>query len=389
MRIAIFDDEARQRKGWGERLKDLKRGEVVEMNDDDFRTQVGILEERRKRARTTKVEQLVDIDAESIFDSIEILIVDYDLLQSIDLTGEEITYLLRCYSKCGLVVVLNQFGNEQFDLTLQGHPESFADLNVGDRFLDDPGLWSDEEWREFRPWQWPLLPDLLDKHRKRIDDVRKWMGKPILESLSLDEDSAGILPRKILEFIQCPGVEVGATTFEHFVICSGNGLKRRDSGGRIEELMPHIAAARLHNWLESFVLGGQEVLVDAPHLVTRFPSLLEEDAEVLESWNRTARIPEPIGITRDVLRGFEFRHPDWLSRTAWYWIKTREHEGIREVKDPWSVRDYGHVFCEDTSRFSTIEKAAMFVADLPSKFNRRFVARIEPIKYHPSVRFSL
>jgi hypothetical protein len=319
-----------------------------------------------------------------------VLIIDYDLLQTIDLTGEEIAYLLRCYSGCGIIVALNQFGNRRFDLTLQGHPESFADLNIGEVFLDDPGLWGPSDWMSFRPWHWPLLPNLLSNYNKRIEDVREWINKPILTCLSLDEASAGILPRKTLEFIQCPGVEeTENTSFEDFVMHSGKGLKRRDAEGAIEELKPHVVAARLHRWLESFVLAGQEALVDAPHLVMRFPSLLQGGVDDLDAWNRVAGLGEVGGIDSDILRKFEFPNPHWLSRASWYWSKARETEKIQEVADPWSIEKSDYVFCEDTSRFALHDNVRSFVADLPSAFNRRFVLCVESIEYHPNVRFSL
>ena len=45
-----------------------------------------------------------------------------------------------------------------------------------------------------------------------------------------------------------------------------------DQGG-----IERVAAARLGKWLERLVLPGQNVLVDAPHLVSRFPSLVAAD----------------------------------------------------------------------------------------------------------------
>lgn len=392
MKIAVFDDEKRQRKRWHKHLEELNRGDdVLEMHPDEFRGQVDALESRRRESRNNNVKTVEECGKESEFDTIDILIVDYDLLQSMELSGEDIAYLVRCYSKCGLVLALNQFGDKRFDLTLQRHPESFADLNIGETYLNDPGLWGDEGWRQFRPWHWPLLPDLLVKHRKRVDQVREWIEQPILNCLSLDDESVGILPRKTLEFIQCPSIDVEATSFEDFVMCSGKGLKRRDAEGAIDELKPQIASARLHSWLESFVLGAQDILVDAPHLAVRFPSLLEGPITELTSWNETAKIPEPGGIDRQVLKKLEFPHSHWLSRTSWYWVKARAHEAIQEVADPWSIEEHDYVFCEDTSRFSPREEAHSFVVDLPTKFNRRYVAKVGQgeIEYHPNVRLSL
>jgi len=393
MKVVIFDDDKRQRQRWSKSLERVVgQGEIAALETDVFVGQVDRLEERRKRARSGGAVSLESLGIDSEFDEVDVVIVDFDLLQAINLSGEEIAYLLRCFSKCGIILALNQFGDNRFDLTLQGHPESFADLNIGEKFLGDPGLWSPNhnDWKEFRPWYWPLLKEQLANHKRRIEDVRRWMKMPILSCLSLDEASAGFLHRKTLEFIQCPGIQdAGQTSFEDFVIHSGKGLSRRDAEGAVEEMKPHIAATRLHHWLESFVLAGQEILVDAPHLVGRYPSLLQGPLEDIDSWNRTATLDQVGRINVEVIQGCKFRYSHWLSRAAWYWSKVRENEDIKEVADPWSVESSDYVFCEDTSRFAPRDKAFEFVADLPSAFNRRYVLRVEPIEYHPSVRFSL
>ena len=110
-------------------------------------------------------------------DNASIFIIDYDLLSSQEegeekneefftgsLTGEIVAYLVRCFSKCKLIIGLNQYGNNPFDLTLRGDLDSFADLNLGGDQLDNPNLWMGD-WQdseqEFRPWSWPNLCDLL------------------------------------------------------------------------------------------------------------------------------------------------------------------------------------------------------------------------------------
>ena len=57
----------------------------------------------------------------------QFFIIDYDLLGSQaeksptgSLTGEIIAYLVRCFSRCKLIIGLNQYGSNPFDLTLRG-----------------------------------------------------------------------------------------------------------------------------------------------------------------------------------------------------------------------------------------------------------------------------
>ena len=391
MNIAIFDDDEQQRQSWHDRLVNLGKGEVLRLGRDDFLQQIDCLEERRKAARQKgTTDKLEDLGIDCQFDQIDILIVDFDLLQAVNITGEEVAYILRCFSLCGLVVALNQFGRRRFDLSLRGHPESFADLNIGEDFFDDPGLWDHYGWNEFRPWSWPLLPELLEDYMKRIHDAADWMGRPVLECLDLDEESAVILPYEMIEFIESPkNKKAELTTFEDFVSCSGRGLKRRDSECAIEEMKPRIAAARLHHWLESIVLSSQDILIDAPHLVARFPSLLAGDVKDQKIWKSTADLVNLSGVERKVIKEFEYPHEHWLTRPAWYWTGIRGCESIPEVEDPWSVEDFNWVFCEDSSSFVSRDEAREFIAKLPSRFNRRYVRKIAGVEYHPGVRFSL
>jgi len=390
LKILVFDDEDPKRQNWAERLREVGPHDVEPISGETFIKEMERLSERRQKARDeTDFVTLESLGIKCIFDDADLLIIDYDLVAMTVVTGEEIAYLVRCFSTCGVVVALNQFGDTRFDLTLRGDPESFADLNIGESFIDDPRLWSKDERKDFRPWAWPHLPTLLGNFERCIEDARKWGDRPILECLHLDTKSAGILPRETLGFLQNSNGKAEDTSLDHFITDSGNGLRRRDSKAAIEEIKPRIAAARLHRWLECFVLGGQEILVDAPHLVSRFPSLLKGSPDDLESWDSTASLFETRGIHDEKVAEFLYPHAHWLSRPAWYWPKVRECEQISEVRDPWSIEKTNWVFCEDTSRFIPRETATTFVADLPSKFNRRHVERVQGINYHPSVRFSI
>jgi hypothetical protein len=74
-------------------------------------------------------------------------------------------------------------------------------------------------------------------------------------------------------------------SFRDFVTLSGNGLKGKDQAD--DAAVARIAAARLSKWLEDIVLPAQEILVDAPHLVSRLPELLTGDPGRLATWDRT------------------------------------------------------------------------------------------------------
>jgi hypothetical protein len=393
-RILLFDDDQQRASSWAAKLRKLpvvKRSfDVQVMPLDEFEWTFTILDDRRRKARDGKDSTSWDKSVE--LDTTAILMIDYDLfkLNSISyITGETVAYLARCYSRCGLIVALNAYGKNPFDLTLKGHPESFADLNLGDFQISNSGLWG-EPWTGFRPWVWPVLPKALAAYKKRVDEVSAHLAKPVLEFLGL-ERFAPIFPRSTLEFIESKIRKPEETTFEDFVKNSRQGLRPGDMPAS-NEFTARIAAARIHKWLERLVLPGQDLLVDAPHLVDRFPSLLRGNSKRPTAWKRIATLELPNeGMKTEVIDQFRFTKENWVSRPCWYWGDVSGFEGIDEVGDPWKAIDkVDLVFCEDLSSFAPREDSKEFVADLASPFLRRYVnGNVAGVTYQPAVRFAM
>jgi hypothetical protein len=288
-----------------------------------------------------------------------------------------------------LIVAINQFekGFGGFNLNLKGHPESFADLNIGDPLLNNPGLWN-EPWGGFRPWTWPLLPHELEQFERRVRNLRGNLEKPILGYLGFAESNARSLPRSPVEFLS-KSDNPTQTTFEDFVRKSGNGLRGRDEP-YCEESLVRVAAARIAHWLEFLILPGQNILVDAPHLVSRYPSLLGERSGDHAAWNGTVSFGKYDKLGLDpVIHQYRFKKSYWLSRAAWFWPIVSNCQRIVEVSDPWAATWPGWVFCEDVSSFLPRDQTRQFVGELESPFVQRYVRVIDGILYHPISRFSL
>jgi hypothetical protein len=402
--ILICDDVPSVREGWKKTLEKIplvKREFEVNILGDQFRDALKGLEQRRRDARNTQAK--ASSWQRNIFDSASILIVDYDLLdfnKEDYITGESVAYLARCYSRCGLIIALNQFGDNSFDLTLRCNPNSYADLNLGSKQLENVGLWR-EPWKGFRPWHWPTLPAALEAFNRRVKELKGSLDKSILSYLGFKKEFSEALPRSTREFLGS-GDKPETMKFRQFVQESGNALRRKDYAAD-DESIARIAAARIAKWLERLVLAGQDVLVDAPHLVTRFPSLLSGSRGRLETWNKTTSLSglKSLGSQYSQMAEFRFKKDHWLSRPAWFWKALSNLEEIAEVTDPWSTETSGFVFCEDISQFLPREEAQEFVADLDSPFVRRFVAdhnlkagkrlgtKLKQVEYIPAVRFSL
>jgi len=327
-----------------------------------------------------------DYETPSDFDSASILVFDYDLIQSdpnIAWTSENAAYLARCFSNCGIIIGVNLPGIYEFDLTLREGPDSYADISIVSRQLDNVGLWTDRR-TEFRPWYWPQLLDYLASFGERVRDVRDHLDDPVLSSVGLQE-MASALPRSVIEFVS--GKDPSKTTFRSFVSSSGHGLRPKDRN-RNPETISRIAAARIAKWLERQLLTGQNVVVDAPHLAMRFPSLLDGDNASRVALNRTTRFEDyrDVGIRHSSIEGFRLKNSHWFSRPVWLWKRMTESEKIKEISEPWEKERPKFRFCEDTSSFQDIRNCKEFVAEVDSPYDRRYVRVVKGIDYQPRVR---
>ena len=400
-KILIYDDEKKQTERFENALKQTlkKVGQdqdfvIQTLSDEALQCSIKTLQKKQVAFRSK--ENFSDETTE--FDDTSIFIVDYDLLKSKAgelLTGEIIAYIVRCFSECKLIVGLNQYGNNSFDLTLRGHPESYADLNLGENQLSNSDLWRGN-WgdfrRGFRPWYWPNLFDSLHNFDRKVAEVRENLDSPICKVLGFKPKLFRLLPRGIVQFIgKSEEKELAETTFREFVTHSGNGLRPKDATISDKNVLARVGAARISKWLERLVLPEQDFLVDAPHLVSRYPSLIIDDEKKIKVWNRTAQLVDyrDLGLDTDLIEPYRFKKDYWVSRPVWFWDTLRECESIQEIQEPWLTTKPSWVFCEDASRFYNRQDCGEFFADTDSPFTRRFVKDFKGVDYRPRVRFSL
>lgn len=383
-KIIILDDTERFQTEHREKLTRnqpwiLDRFDVPTVSPVEFKDALEVL----GRRYASKGEK--DCDTKTFFDEAVILFVDYRLVElSLPfITGEEVAYLARAYSDCGIIVGLNQFGGgKSFDLTLCGHPESFADVNLSDTEIENPGLWN-AGFGGFRPLHWPILPAAADAFEKRIEELPELDGK-LFEFLGFTDEVVQSLPRSVLDSIvkKRKSKDVSSSTFIDF-LKSGFCFKGGDS--TCDRFKKRVIAARLAKWLDRLVLGGQNTLVDAPHLIARFPSLFDGDEFSTPKLNCLVDAAPP--IKNAVIDKYRFPRSNWVARPAWFWEALKNDADISEVSNPWDRKEFPFRFCEDASAF--FEEGEEFVASLPSPFNRRFVKRFEGVEYVPELRFAL
>jgi hypothetical protein len=407
--ILICDDVIDTAREWEHAVRalpSLEKGYTVEaLKPGQLKDAIDELEARQLSHRRSDGRE----DAKTALDNAAVLIVDFDLLTlrdnnaSASETGERIAYLARGYAACDYIVALNQFNRGErtvFDLTLRGHPASFADLNISSRQIANPGLWSDDR-DGFRPWSWPCLHDAAAKMKKRVEFVRERLDEPVLATLGLDgKRTFPHFNREQLRFLTNERDAMGAT-FRELVNHSRGGLRGKDEQ-RGDTGQARIAAARVHKWLERMVLPGQNILIDHPHLVSRFPSLVQGGSTDLKDWQAVSRVCDP-GSLPDIQTTFD--HALWLSRPAWIWSTLQDDKIIAEVAEPYGRRFNDFKFAEDVSMFYVENQVRDFTPEFDSPWLTRFVldrselpttdpARggsfsIDDVDYEPGVQFAI
>ena len=372
MRVLVYDDYPEIADSLASRVRAAcDSANVTPVRRETFQELIGLLNRRRDAWRPGSNEN-VSIESTDVDDA-DVVVVDYDLLRysaAGDTTGSRLAYLLRCFTKCGLIIVLNEYGSNAFDLSLCSPSLDFADLHLGDVQIGNPGLWVGS-FEGYRPWHWPVLPNARENFEKCVEDVRQNPDHPILDFLGL-ERFIDWMPKRAHDFFLGSG-DLETVRFSAFVRQARGGIESKD------ELPPNysarVAAARLVALLNGMILPEQSILVDAPHLVSRFPSLIRGGDQDVHHWNRLCDpVNEEIDdLLVDILTEHKFKRQHWLWRPVWYWPDISRDERIAEVKDPWIVKYVDWVFCENISRFVPIALADDFRADVSPPFNKRFV----------------
>ena len=332
--------------------------------------------------------------AACLFDSADILILDYDLLHidehNARHTGESLARLARMFTTAGVVVVVNQFGGAHFDLSLRGHLSSHADLNLDADLLGTCGLWTDPPWSGFRPWHWQTLFRAVETQKERQRTVRENFDKPIVDVLGMEEDSIAQLSDTAFGFLAPRAGDwrsIRSETFRSFASRPANGKSASALSNADEEAACRFAASRIGKWLERLVLGPQDMLIDLPHLIQFFPFLLENDMRELEAWNATACGAE--GLKGRLPAGCWFEREGFLSRPAVWRQRFEQDAGIRKSR---GTLDYSSVppfvFLEDTSTFAPLEDAKQFRAGHHNAFDWRFIKRHSGVTYAPQRRLA-
>ncbi len=420
--IVICDDREDRRQEWFGDIDAIPavsgRLQQIEFDFEKFQKDLDELKQRRQQARPEATGKdrdpeplgLTELKAredppfvhggENMFDLADILVVDYALekLEGEDayLTGALVAYLARCYSSCRVIVGVNQHGENPFDLTLMGDRSSFADVDIGEEQLANRGLWEATEAPGFRPWSWPVVPDLVKLHERRVEEARSMLDRSVLEALGLME-LVPLMPRSALQDLERQGTPVQAITFESVARTSALGLRRGEHPMSVDAIA-RIAAARIAKWLDTAVIPLQDVLIDAPHIAVRNSRLLAGSPESIDAWNATCKLGVPhdrAGLI-EALEEHRYEHGLWATRPLWRWPGISNHDDLPGIADPWTISTSRFVFAEDLSRFVPRDQARRFVMEAGTN-TTRWVADptldgfdyLEDVDYQPQRRLAM
>ena len=371
---------------------------------------------------------------ETEFDKdIDLVILDNNLahlrIQGARLTAESVAGYIRAFSSTPYIVSINKNPEVDFDLRyLIGDYTTRADLALNTHHLSNPALWTrdlKDAKREFLPWYWPKLSDVATRRRRQIEFVEVHLDDAVTATIGFTPDDYRALSRQARSLLSeaedtrnagfSPDALSGfSATFREVFLTSSRSLPNRDerkflnakceSGPDRQEfqrIMAKIIAADVDFWFRRDILGPQEVIVDLPHLVIRMPFLLGDNVANIESWRKVV-MPDisgsPFGLDGAMvsthLEDARVQSEIWGPCPCFFWSRLSDDDQLSSYFYENNVDWPEVVFCEDRSDYLPLKPAAEslrpreFVSQFEGSWNRRYVSRIEGVRYAPKTRFA-
>ena len=233
----------------------------------------------------------------------------------------------------------------------------------------------------YRPWGWSSLEHLPELFDRRVRHALRHLDSPVADSLGISKTQMDLMPRRVSESL---GDDPFSITFEQVAL--QRAFQSRGVAKPSRPQVARVAAAEVGKWLSNQVLPGQEILIDAPHLVAHYPSLVN-GRRTLPCLNELARMAEDADIPLEAtsIEDALFRPSIWLDRPAWWTERVLENRQLAENRRPWEMKPLKYCFAEDTSRFHEPSECRPFQA--VGTLGERYVRIPDTsIQYKPSNR---
>ena len=375
--ILVLDDEYDRACGWETELSKFVDANITVFKQEDVSHFITELHRSRLASRAGEYSPALG------YEDYHLLIVDYDLLgldekaSAAWSTGAEIAYTARLMSALGPIVVVNQYGTCNFDLTMKRTVSSYADYDVGSIQITDQGLWRSSGFTGFRPWHWPNLLAEVARVEAFRAFIQKNLDEPAMSALGFELENTEAPNYLAYDIAGVLGVKSGgARTFRDIALKSVglSVFNILDKDRPIVECMPEeqlarVACAIISHWLEKVVLPNQQAVADLPHIVSRFPWLLSNPTDP-DAWGKLSTL-EYVDVVNPELVKHAVKNSFMYSRPAFWVEQIKEAFPVPDDFDIAQVPDL--VFCEDSSRFLERDKASSYPSDLIGYDNERWV----------------
>lgn len=390
MKIVVCDDEPDMALEWVASINDLKLDGAAIVSMEQPEQEVARLVERKIAVKAGGNPDTIP----SVFDGIDVLVIDYDLVllnhDGSRTTGEGIARLARTYSRCGAIIVMNQFKGPQFDLGMRGHIESFADVNIDAELVDRKSLWmmSEAVVGEFHPTTWTPTSELLQSVRgfvAKLTDVG--LDAAAMPLLGLEGEALVNLSDSAYGFISLTAEtsdELAAVTIRDFLNRSLDDEIVTSLEKTNVELLVSFAGFRLAKWLDRAVLRPMDVLIDTAHLIDRFPFLLADYGPDPNIWNVGVTNPQEKLKWAAIKDFYNDVASSVLGRAVFDWYRMDADDTLAEMQDQYieAGADRLHL-AEDTSCFVPNSSLTRFRADFHNFGDRRAIEKLDTISYGP------
>ena len=271
--------------------------------------------------------------------------------------------------------------------------------------MADEGLWTQcpKDSDGFRPWHWPILPNAIQLHEARVQELVQLLESteseiPILDFFSFPATAKNRLSRSARAFLH-PTKEAEEVSFLDFIVDNvaavnvkdGKEIRTRNDVVKIAQ----IGARRISKWLARLVLGPQDALIDFPHIVEKLPFLIPtKHQHSVDYWNSCTQLLG--GSMQEIMSDVSessFQRSSWFDRPVFWTDQVETEENLERLLNSRDINPEDFVFCEDSSAFFPFDKCHRFFAAHSSLSDERYIRWLNSddmdIKYGPQSRLAL
>ncbi len=397
MKIRICDDEKESADNWVSEIKaalgddhDIARVEDV----------LGAVENLVSRKKTILGEATDSPSEFGDLDGSDVLVIDFDLVHIDDggarTSGEGVARLVQSYAECGYIVVLNQYQPViDFDLSLVGHLQSYADKNLNSELIGYTSLWKSDAEAEFNPSYWTNIPDVVAGREKLLGELGDNLDWSLLDFIELAPPDISKIGDTAFAFLSNEAQNIddlSSVSAKEFL----SNILDKDEAHAISSKTPKIAnklvVSRLAKWFDRLILRPLDTVIDVPHLAAKYPFLVEATSDEINSpdfWCDHSRQWEA-HLKREMIKDAKLTNAEMLVGREVYSVA--RIEGLAEFEKLRDEFDYSNfpsiVFAEDISHFIEIADATEFRAGFHNFNDRRFVKNVDGKNYGPLRRFA-